>query len=103
MAETWPNTFGRRLLLKIADGIGRTIVKPFRRGREAGVESVQRILVVEPWNIGDVVLTTPFLRAPRQRFPRAQVSLLAKPHARVILEGTQLVDEFIDADLPWTA
>jgi len=58
---------------------------------------------MEPWNIGDVVLATPFLRALRRLYPGASISLLGKQHAQVILEGSGLVDEVIVCDLPWTA
>ena len=53
---------------------------------------VRRILVVELWNIGDLVLLLPFLTQLRLMFPRAAITLLARPHARLILEGTGLVD-----------
>lgn len=63
--------------------------------------SVRRILVVELWNIGDVVLAMPFLAQLRELFPAARTTLLAGAHARELLEGTGLVDEIIAADLAW--
>jgi heptosyltransferase-2 len=65
-------------------------------------EDVSRILVVELWNIGDVVLTIPFLAQLRAIFPGARITLLGQPHARLILEGTALMDEFIETDLAWS-
>ncbi len=73
------------------------------RGRRvAPVENlaVRRILVVELWNIGDVVLLLPFLAQLRAIFPSASISLLARTHAREHLEGTGLVDEFLDDTTP---
>jgi heptosyltransferase-2 len=58
---------------------------------------------MEPWHIGDVVLATPALRALRERFPDARVSLLGKSHAEEILRHSGLVDEVIVFDLPWTS
>ena len=63
---------------------------------------VRQILVVEPKHIGDVVLAIPFLAQLRSRFPNARTTLLAAPHARPILEGTGLVDDFIETHLDWT-
>ena len=104
MAETWPSTRARRAFLKVADVVGRTAAAPFRRERQdSSSDRIRRILVIEPWNIGDVVLVTPLLRALRDRFPDAKISLLAKNHAQTILEGSGLVDEVIVFDLPWTA
>ena len=57
--------------------------------------------MVELWNIGDVILTMPFLGQLRAIFPDAETSLLGRPHAAEILAGTGLVDHFIEADLTW--
>ena len=62
---------------------------------------VKRILVIELWNIGDVILLLPFLNQLRQIFPRASISLLARNYARSLLAASDLIDEFIDADLGW--
>src|ERR1700693_6502829 len=63
--------------------------------------AAKRILVVELWNIGDVILTLPFLAQLRAIFPEAEITLLAQRHAAEILAGTGLVDQFIEADLTW--
>lgn len=60
-------------------------------------------LVVEPWGIGDVVLSTALLKALRINFPAATIVLLAKGHAEVLLAGGGLVDEVVSFDFPWTA
>jgi ADP-heptose:LPS heptosyltransferase len=65
--------------------------------------TVRRILVVELWGIGDLVLAIPAIEALRRAFPRASLTLLAKPHAMPLFEGRGLVDEIIAYDFPWTA
>jgi heptosyltransferase-2 len=62
---------------------------------------LKRILVVELWNIGDVVLTIPFLAQLRAIVPDGEITLLGRPHVAEILAGTGLVDRFIEADLTW--
>lgn len=57
--------------------------------------------MVELWNIGDVVLTIPFLAQLRAIFADAEITLLGRPYAAEILTGTGLVDRFIEADLTW--
>jgi heptosyltransferase-2 len=84
-------------LIALATRLGRRGTRQLKSREE-----VRRILVVEPKNIGDVVLTLPFLGRLRQVFPNARTTLLANPFARIILEGTNLVDEFIDTDLGWS-
>jgi len=107
MAQTWPFSRKRRALLRVADFFGRWATAPIRRAGRRGPapapESIRRILVIEPWHIGDVVLATPFLRELRHRYARAKISILAKPHARELLESSGLVDDVIAFDLPWTA
>ena len=60
-------------------------------------------LVVEPWGIGDVVLSTALLKALRANFPDASITLLAKPHAQQLLEHSRLADQIVAFDFPWTA
>ena len=91
-------------MLRAADFAGRLIARPFGRSGDNPVPRViERILVIEPWNIGDVVLATPILRELRRRYPKARISILARPHGRELLEGSGLVDDVIVFDLPWTA
>ena len=60
-----------------------------------------QILVIELWNIGDVILAMPFLAALRQHFPSSRIVLLSRGFARELLAGTGLVDEFLEAKLDW--
>jgi lipopolysaccharide heptosyltransferase II len=62
-----------------------------------------RILAVELWNIGDLVLITPALQALRAAYPHAHISLLAAPHAQILLSHQRVVDEIIAFSAPWTA
>jgi heptosyltransferase-2 len=62
----------------------------------------KHILVVELWNIGDIVLAMPFLAQLRALFPTARITMLARPYAKTILAETGLVDEFIETELGWT-
>jgi heptosyltransferase-2 len=72
------------------------------RGEELERTGIRKILVIEPKNIGDVVLTLPFLAQLRALCPVAQITLLSNPFARDLLNGTGLVDEFIDTNLGWS-
>ncbi len=106
MAQTWPVTRNKKLALKAIDAIGPfllPLLERIWRPRIDTGETVARILVIEPWLIGDVVLATPLLLALRERYPDAHISLLAKPHAEALLRNSGLVDEVVVFDLPWTA
>src|SRR5687768_5904928 len=88
------------LLKQAALGLLNLVAGQSGDATAVGNHDVRRILVVELWNIGDVVLLLPFLTQLREMFPGAAVTLLARPHARILLEGSGLVDEFIDDEDP---
>lgn len=60
--------------------------------------SPERILVIQLRQIGDVLLTTPSLRALKKRFAGARLSFLAEPIPAQVLAGNQNLDEVIIRD-----
>ncbi|MEO5579333.1 MAG: glycosyltransferase family 9 protein [Gemmatimonadaceae bacterium] len=99
-------TRGKRVALMVVDVVGRVasyVPRQLWPPRPVSGEGIRKILVIEPWLIGDVVLVTPILQALRERFPLSHISLLAKPHAEVLLMHSGLADEVITVDFPWTA
>ena len=103
MAETWPVTRGKRLLLATVDAAARPFATLLGTRRVRPGDGIWKILVVELWHIGDVVIATTALQALRARYPDASITLLAKSHAEDLLRGSGLVDEIITYDFPWTA
>jgi ADP-heptose:LPS heptosyltransferase len=41
------------------------------------LQEIRRIIVVQTWGIGDMIMTTPMLRALRKRLPAAEITLIA--------------------------
>lgn len=58
----------------------------------------ERILVVAPSWVGDVVMATPAIRALRRRFPDARITVLARQTGADVLEHNPHVDRIITAD-----
>jgi len=56
------------------------------------------ILVMRPGAMGDVLLTTPALRALRTAFPRARISVLVTRSGEGILRGNECIDETLVLD-----
>jgi len=102
MAQTWIPSFKKRLMLGALDLFARLTRTRGDDRPPSAKGPIERILVIELWNIGDVALAMPFLAQLRALFPQARVTLLAQPHARTILAGTDLVDEFIETQLGWS-
>ncbi|GBD96426.1 MAG TPA: putative lipopolysaccharide heptosyltransferase III [Nitrospirae bacterium] len=56
---------------------------------------VNKILVIKLRHIGDVLLTVPVIRALKETFPDASVSVLVNSGTEDVLAGNQLMDELI--------
>ncbi len=59
-----------------------------------------RLLVLELWGLGDLVIATPFLRAAAEKFA---VTLLAKPFATELRPRLWPAVEVVPFTAPWTA
>ena len=106
MAQTWRVTRAKRFVSGLLNGVGKVaapVIKKVWPPRKATGEPARRILVMELWLLGDVVMMTPILRALRERFPDAEITVLAKPHAADLLLESELADKVIPFDFPWTA
>ena len=55
-----------------------------------------RILVVKTHGLGDVLMTTPALRALRHRFPKANITYLVGSYSREVLLGNPNIDAIIE-------
>lgn len=58
-------------------------------------DQVRRVLVVRKDNIGDLLCTTPALRALRRAFPTAHLALLVAEHCRAAVERNPDVNEVL--------
>lgn len=55
-----------------------------------------RYLVIRRDNIGDLVCTTPLIRALRQRYPRARIAVLVNSYNRPVVENNPDIDAIYD-------
>ena len=61
-------------------------------------KNYKKILIVRLDRIGDVVLSTPVIKALRDAYPEAHIAMMVRPYAREIVEGNQFLDEVIVYD-----
>ncbi len=59
-----------------------------------------RILVIRPDHLGDMLFTTPALRALRRSQPQAHITALVGPWAARVLQGNPDVDEVLTCPFP---
>lgn len=102
MAQTRTITRKKLAALAVLDFGTRALHAIYRPPRPRSTPP-RSFLVVEAWGIGDVVLSTVALKGIRSAFPDSRITLLAKEHARDLLRGTDLADEIVAFDFPWTS
>ncbi|MCM8771049.1 MAG: lipopolysaccharide heptosyltransferase II, partial [Candidatus Omnitrophica bacterium] len=58
----------------------------------------KRILIARTDRIGDVLLSTPVIKALRDAYPAAYIAMIVSPYAREIVEGNPYLDEVLIYD-----
>jgi heptosyltransferase II len=61
-------------------------------------DKYKRILIVRTDRVGDVILTTPVIKALRDAYPGAYLAMAVRPYTKVIVEGNPYLDEVIVYD-----
>ncbi len=61
-------------------------------------DDIYRILIVEPNWLGDVIFTTPAIRAVRKRFPGAYISCWCVPRVAEVLKNNPNIDSLLFYD-----
>jgi ADP-heptose:LPS heptosyltransferase len=94
------------LLIRVADRLMSPLVWSTRMAgqakRASSVGEIRKVLVLECWGLGDVVLLLPFLQSLRASFPRASVSLAVNPKSLQLLQAESVADEVIPLPVPWS-
>ncbi|MDO8661944.1 MAG: lipopolysaccharide heptosyltransferase II [Candidatus Omnitrophota bacterium] len=69
-----------------------------RRQKAEDRKEFKRILVVRTDRIGDVLLSTPVIKALRDSYPHAFIAMMVSPYAKDIVEGNPYLDKVIILD-----
>ncbi len=81
--------------------IKRALDKRPRPAGELGSPAIRRILAISCTALGDTLLSTPGLRALRQTYPQAHITLLVHPSLQALFTGLAGVDELLPYDGKW--
>ena len=69
-----------------------------REAKSPKANKYKRILIVRTDRVGDVILTTPVIKALRDANPSAYLAMAVRPYTKVIVEGNPYLDEVITYD-----
>ncbi len=73
-------------------GLGAVVIMGLLR---SGTQDAERILVIRPDRLGDVVLATPLIHALRDRYPNAYIAALVRPYTEAVLLGNPRLDRIL--------
>lgn len=89
-------------LVKVEDVLSavRKILKGLDRksGVASGSKNFKRILIVRTDRIGDLLLSTPVIKAVRDKYPQAYIAMSVSPYAKDVVEGSPYLDDVIVYD-----
>ena len=93
----------KRGIIRLIEAIARPVISVLDglKPSKEPAEEVRKILVMEYWNLGDVVMQTPFLINLRNQYPNAHIVLLTSPKVLPLIDHQNLVDETIELRVPW--
>jgi heptosyltransferase-2 len=95
---------GKRLAIRAFEAITRPLVFAMERLGYCSLKpsaEVHRVLVLEYWNLGDIVMELPFLQNLRIQYPKAHIVLLTSPKVAPLIEHQGLVDQVVVVRVPW--
>jgi heptosyltransferase-2 len=58
-------------------------------------ENIKKILIIRSGSIGDVLMTTPLIRAIRKKYPKAKISYLVGEWSKEVLKDNKNIDQII--------
>ena len=62
------------------------------------IQNYKKILIIRLDRIGDVLLSTPVIKALRDAYPESHIAMMVRPYARDIVEGNPYLNEVIVYD-----
>ena len=91
----------KRILARGIDWAGYTLSRP-RQNFPVKDGTIKKILLIRLDHIGDVLMTTPAIRALRKKFPAAEIHLLVREATAPAVAGNPYIDRIITLNAPWT-
>lgn len=79
-------------------GVRKVLERTAQDALRTAKYAFNRILIVRTDRIGDVLLSTPVIKALRQGYPHAYIAMMVSPYAKDIVDGNPYLDEVIIYD-----
>jgi lipopolysaccharide heptosyltransferase II len=92
----------RKIFYALTNPCIYVIVYPFLKHEPFNRETIRKILLIRTDRIGDMILSTPALRAVRESFPQADIHLLGSGYTHDLLVDNPDIDKFISRGIDTT-
>lgn len=93
--------FGRKVYFNFLDFLGTAVFNFLRqlgvlpKIKEFSKDGVNKILLIRLDRIGDVILSTPAIRAVRETFPKAEIHLLLSEYTKDLVVGNPNINKLL--------
>ncbi len=77
--------------------------KVFRKKKALDTGKIKRILLIKFWGFGSLLLMTPSIRALKNKYPKAKLTILTLEQNRHLCERIRFIDEIITVSIKSTA
>jgi len=100
-----PYSYSRKkdISSRILELLGFILLTPMNAFRKpSSLSNPASFLIVEPFQMGDLISVTVLLDPLKKRFPASRICLLTKPGNVGVLSSDPRVEKIISADFPWS-
>jgi ADP-heptose:LPS heptosyltransferase len=88
---------------KVVELLSFVVLAPLNAFRSpSALSNPASFLIVEPFQMGDLISTTVLLDPLKRRFPDAKIYLLTKPGNAGVLLSDPRIEKILSADFPWS-
>jgi len=98
------NSLFKRIIIRLLNVFGWIlyVVTGGWLNKHDSIGEVKRILIIELWGIGDLVMMSTILKPLKEKYPDAEITLLSKDVANNLFLNNMYIDHFVNYTFPWT-
>ncbi|MBS1557916.1 MAG: glycosyltransferase family 9 protein [Bacteroidetes bacterium] len=86
----------------LLEKIAFVFLYPFLLIQRPARKTPERILLIEPFQLGDVMSLTPLIAPLQTKYPNCKIYFFSKPHSVHLLKYDSRVSGVFTADFPWS-
>jgi ADP-heptose:LPS heptosyltransferase len=87
---------------KLIERVAFLLLIPFKKHERKNSDNIKNILLVEPFQMGDVLSLTPLIEPLKNKYNNAKIVVLTKPSSGSILKFDSRISEVLTTDFPWS-